>query len=66
MMNALLDGYARMAPEALDTLMPEERYQVYRMLRLGAVVRMDGALEVGGTFRQGGALCHTETQSSTP
>lgn len=64
--DALLDGYARMATEALDALMPEERCQVYRMLRLRAVVRMDGTLEVGGTFGQGGVLCHTEAPYSTP
>ena len=64
--DALFDGYTRMAPKALDSLIPEERCQVYRMLGLAAVVRMDGALEVGGMFGQGGALCQPETQYSTP
>ena len=64
--DALLESYARMAPKALVALMPEERCHVYRMLGLAAVVRMDGALEVGGTFGQGGALCQPETQYSTP
>lgn len=64
--DALLDDYAHLAPEVLDALTPEERRQVYGMLRLRAVVRMDGTLEVGGTFGEGNALCHTQTRCSTP
>ena len=64
--DALLNSYARMAPDALYTRTPEERHQVYRMLRLGVVVRMDGSLELSGTFGEGDALCHTEAQYSAP
>jgi hypothetical protein len=32
--EALLGHYARMTPDALDALEPEERHQVYKMLRL--------------------------------
>jgi hypothetical protein len=39
-----------MAPEALEELAPEERHQVYRMLRLRVAVRIGGALEVNGMF----------------
>ncbi len=48
--DALLDSYARMAPEALGALAPEERRQMYGMLRLRAVARPDGAIEVNGAF----------------
>ncbi len=56
--DALLDDYVRLAPE--------ERRQVYGMLRLRAVVRMDGTLEVSGTFGEGDASCPTETPYSMP
>ena len=63
--NAILDNYAHMVPEALDALTPEERHQVYRMLRLRAAVMMGGALEVSGTFGEGDVFCPTEAPSST-
>jgi hypothetical protein len=53
----LLDEYALMAPEALDALTPEEHRQVYGMLRIRAVVRIDGTLEVSGTFGKGDVFC---------
>jgi hypothetical protein len=31
--DALLDHYAALAPDALDSLAPEERHRLYRMLR---------------------------------
>jgi hypothetical protein len=61
--DVLLDEHARMAPEALT---PEERRQVYGMLRIRAVVRIDGTLEVSGTFGEGNIFCHTEARSSMP
>jgi len=62
----LLDEYAPMAPEVLDTLTLEERRQVYGMPRIRAVVRIDGTLEVSGTFREGDVFCQTEARCSTP
>jgi len=64
--DVLLEEYARMAPEALDTLTPEERRQVYGMLRIRAVIRMDGTLEVNGTFGEGNIFCQTKARSSMP
>jgi hypothetical protein len=63
--NTLLDNYARMAPEALNELTPEERHQVYRMLRLRVVITMDGELEVSGAFGEGTGFCPTEARSWT-
>jgi hypothetical protein len=63
--DALLESYALRAPEALDGLTPEERHQVYRMLRLRAAVRIGGTLEVGGMFGERSGFCHPEVWSST-
>ncbi|HEV2094720.1 MAG TPA: recombinase family protein [Rubrobacter sp.] len=46
--NLLLEHYASMAPEALDSLTAEERHQVYKMLRLKVIAHLDGAMEVAG------------------
>jgi hypothetical protein len=39
-----------MAPEALDSLTPEERHELYKMLRLKARVLVDGTAEIGGAL----------------
>ena len=59
--DALLDNYARRAPEALNVLAPEERNQVYRILRLQAAIMMDGMLDVSGTFGEGDVFCPITT-----
>ena len=41
-----MDHYAAIAPEALDSLAPEERQHLYKMLRLQALQRPDGEVEV--------------------
>ena len=64
--DALLDSYARMTPDALGSLIPEERHRVYGMLGLRAAITMDGTLEVSGTFEDGDALCSSETRYTTP
>jgi hypothetical protein len=48
--EALLDHYAAIALEALDSLMPEEHHQPYEILRLQVSVRSDANPEVGGVF----------------
>ena len=37
-----------MAPEALRSLTPEERHQVYKMLRLRVIAHLSGDLELTG------------------
>ena len=61
--EALLEYYASMAPEALDSLTPEERHHLYRMLRLEVVVRLDANLEVSGVFGEGVSLRDKELVS---
>jgi site-specific DNA recombinase len=48
--DEILDRYAKMAPEALDNLSPEERHLLYRMLRMKVVVNPDRSLEVSGAL----------------
>jgi site-specific DNA recombinase len=48
--DALLGSYARMVPEELDLLTPEERHRVYKMLRLRVATYQDGTIEVSGVF----------------
>jgi site-specific DNA recombinase len=64
--DALLESYAQMTPEVLDSLTPEERHRVYGMLGLKATIKMDGTLEVSGAFGEGDLFCGTETRCSTP
>jgi hypothetical protein len=63
--ETLLKDYASMVPEELDELTGEERHQVYRMLRLQALVYPNGDLELRGVLRA--VVCTlTDTRSSTP
>jgi hypothetical protein len=50
--DALLKSYARLTPEALDSLTPEERRQVYTMLRLKVEVGEDGSMEARGILSE--------------
>ena len=50
--DALLESYAKMAPEVLDNLTPEERRQVYGMLRLTVEVSADGRMEARGLLSE--------------
>ena len=46
--EAVLEHYAALAPEALDSLAPEERRRLYRMLRLKVLARLDETIELTG------------------
>ena len=62
--DALLDSLEAQAPEALDSLTPDQRHQWYKLLRLRADVRADGSIEVswaGGARSE--AVCETATLS---
>jgi site-specific DNA recombinase len=75
--DALVKSYARLAPEALDSLAPEERRQIYGMLRLNVEVFADGRMEACGILsdnmrvlyengrpRTGRDLCETNLASA--
>jgi Recombinase zinc beta ribbon domain len=48
--DALLESYAGMMPDALDSLAPEERCQVYVMLRLKVEILADGRMGARGVL----------------
>jgi hypothetical protein len=52
--DALLESYAEMIPEVLDSLSSEERHDVYRMMRLNVLISTVRPVEVTGVF--GGPL----------
>ena len=48
--DVLLEHYANMAPEVVDTASSEDRRQVYEMLRLRVVPHPDGRIEANGEY----------------
>jgi site-specific DNA recombinase len=64
--NTLLKSYAGMVPEALETLSPEERHYVYKILQLQVVVGPDVPPEVSGMLGHDILVCGPETTSSRP
>jgi hypothetical protein len=44
--DAVLQHYASLAPEALDSLTSDERHHLYKMLRLKVWVSKSGDLEI--------------------
>ncbi len=62
--DALLDSLEAQAPEALNSLTPEERQQWYKLLGLRADVRADGMVEVSWTGSgESRLVCETATLS---
>jgi hypothetical protein len=58
--DALLESYVSMVPEAMDSLTPQERHQIYKVLRLRVVAGTDGRVEASGAFGDL-AVCTSET-----
>jgi site-specific DNA recombinase len=61
--DALLKSYAKLVPEALDTLEAEERHRVYKMLRLSTLAHPDGTLEVSGAIGEDVTVCINDSAS---
>ncbi len=61
--DALLDLLEETAPDALDSLTPEERHHVYELLKLRATLHADDTLEVSGAFGNDLGICTNETIS---
>ena len=65
---AVLESYAGMMPDALDSLAPEDRARVYAMLRLKVEILAEGTMQARGILgdelnllrRDGERLCETE------
>jgi hypothetical protein len=49
-----MEYYASAIPGSLDDLVPEERHQVYKLLRLEVLAYPDKSLEVSGSILAGG------------
>jgi hypothetical protein len=60
--DALLASLIQIGSEALDTLTPDEKHQLYRILRLEVVVREDRTVEVSGAFGDSFDVCKLESQ----
>jgi DNA repair exonuclease SbcCD ATPase subunit len=60
----LLDSYATRAPEALDSLGPEERRTVYSMLGLRVDALPDKSLRIRGAFGEESLVCHHDRTST--
>src|SRR5215217_1901645 len=52
--DTVMEHYAGTVPGSLDDLGPEERHQVYKMLRLEVLAYPDKSLEVSGSILAGG------------
>lgn len=48
--DTVLESYAKMANEPLETLTPKQRYRVYDLLRLNVCALPDWPLEIQGVF----------------
>ena len=59
--DALLESYAGMVPQALDSLTSEERHQIYKMLRVQVTVGPDWRVEVTGALRADPEVCNPES-----
>jgi hypothetical protein len=46
--DSLLENYAGLLPEAIDTLGPEECHRVYRMIGMEVHLAPDGSFEISG------------------
>jgi hypothetical protein len=55
--EALLQSYAGIASEALGSLSPEERREIYKILRLRVLVNEDGRIEATGAFGASPEVC---------
>jgi site-specific DNA recombinase len=55
--DALLDSLENIAPEALESLTPEHRHQLYKMLHLRVSAKADSSLEISGVFEDSLSVC---------
>ena len=62
--DALLDHYAALTPGALDSLAPEERRRLYRMLQLKVVAHFDETIELTGDLVSAAEVSTLETTYS--
>ena len=59
--DTVLEHYTTLAPEALDSLAPEEQHRLYRMLRLKIVAHLDETIELTGDLMGAAEVSNLET-----
>jgi site-specific DNA recombinase len=65
--DALLESYAGASEEALDSLMPKQRHNLYKSLRIEVLAHADGSTEIVlGNLLSYEEVCTTETTSASP
>jgi Spy/CpxP family protein refolding chaperone len=65
--DALLESYAGASEEALDSLTPEQRHNLYKSFRLEVLAHPDGTTEIVlGMLLSSEEVCTTETLSRSP
>jgi hypothetical protein len=64
--DTLMEHYASMAPEALDTLTPEERHELYEILRLRVTAAEDRTLTAEGVFGEDSVQAEISTCVMVP
>ena len=64
--DALLDSLVGIAPDALDSLAPDERHHVYKTLKLRVVTHKDDSLDLSGTFEESPVMCQSGTLRPSP
>jgi site-specific DNA recombinase len=63
--DALLESYAGASEEALDSLMPKQRHNLYKSLRIEVLAHADGSTEIVlGNLLSYEEVCTTETTSA--
>jgi hypothetical protein len=61
--EALLDYYEGVAPGALDSLTPKERYRFYKLVRLQVRIYPGHVVEISWAGGEGFSVCEDETVS---
>jgi hypothetical protein len=65
--DALLESYAGASEEALDSLTPKQRHNLYKSLRIEVLAHADGSTEIVlGNLLSYEEVCTTETTSASP
>jgi hypothetical protein len=59
----IMEQYAELIPAELESLAPEERHRVYRLLRLQVVPGQDGNVEMTGVIGATNSICRSQTTS---
>ncbi len=60
----IMEQYAGLIPAELESLAPEERHRVYRLLRLQVAPGLDCGVELTGVIGAADGICQSQTTSA--